>query len=492
MNINYFNILEGNPSPTKSEDPTNKLSVMKKLRSVIILSLVIFQLNAQEQAPSPILFIYDASGSMWGEMDGKTKKDIASEVLSKTVNNLPSNQNVGLMAYGHRKKGDCNDVEYMVALNNASKDKIVTAVKSINPLGRTPLAKSATMAINSLRENKTRATIILVTDGIESCDGDICQVVSAAKTEGIDFKLHIVGFGLKEGEEKQLKCAAEAGDGNYYDAANAGGLGEVLTEATAETIDDSKDNYSIFATKNGEAVDAWVRAYAQGSDKSVDVARTYRDSAFIYLSPGKYRIDVRPLENTKITGTTFSVEMKEGETGHKTVAFDGGKITLNIQNNGEGWDATVRVKNQENKSVATKRTYGREQFIEIDAGVYTVEILALKAKGLEVNHTVENVEVTSGETTEISHNFQTGIANIGISENGELVDTTISIVEATTNKNVAAGRSYTSPSSNPREFILTPGNYKVKLGGKKAGKYTTKWFDIVVKPGESMTKIYEW
>lgn len=123
-------------------------------------------------------------------------------------------------------------------MQNTSKEAISSAVKSIKPLGKTPLAHSAIVVIDQLRKFQEKATVILITDGIESCDGNICEVVSAAKKEGIDFKLHIVGFGLKVGETEQLECAARAGNGQYYDAADASGLGEVLHEATATTVDD--------------------------------------------------------------------------------------------------------------------------------------------------------------------------------------------------------------------------------------------------------------
>ncbi len=78
---------------------------MKQLAIIICLLCVVFQSNSQEKETplSPILFIYDASGSMWGKLQDKTKKEIASKVLSTSVNNLPDNQNVGLIAYGHRK-----------------------------------------------------------------------------------------------------------------------------------------------------------------------------------------------------------------------------------------------------------------------------------------------------------------------------------------------------------------------------------------------------
>lgn len=44
--------------------------------------------NAQEAA-SPILLIYDASGSMWQQLGGATKKALAAEVLSTAVGGFP-------------------------------------------------------------------------------------------------------------------------------------------------------------------------------------------------------------------------------------------------------------------------------------------------------------------------------------------------------------------------------------------------------------------
>lgn len=448
------------------------------------------QSYTQQDAPSPILFIYDASGSMWGQLDGKTKKDIASEVLATTVNNLPKHQNIGLMAYGHRKKGDCNDIEFLVDLDNTAKNNIISKVKDMNALGKTPLARSAGLAINSLKTSKTKATIILITDGIESCDGNICDVVSKAKLEGIDFKLHIVGFGLKEGETEQLKCAADAGGGNYYDASNADDLGEGLTEATAQTIDQPEGNFSIFATKNGEPVDAWVKVLKSDSKEEVDGTRTYRDSGWVFLPPGKYDLIVRPLENTRIKGTTLNIESIAGEIGHKTVSFDGGKISLNTLNNGEGWDCTSKVKTQEGKAVGGSRTYGKTQIIEVNSGVYDIEIKALTMKGLESSYTIDDVVVESGKTIEVSHNFKTGIAMIGVKSGETLVDAVVSITDKKTGKNITGSRTYTSDTSNPREFMLNPGIYDVKISGVKkefAGK--TKTLTIEIKQGETITKI---
>ena len=463
---------------------------MKLLITLFCALGLSFLTYAQQDAPSPILFIYDASGSMWGQLQGKTKKEIASEVLSSTVSKLPDNQNIGLMAYGHRKKGDCNDIEFMVDLNNNTKGKITNAVSNMNALGKTPLARSAALAINSLKENDTKATIILITDGIESCDGNICDVVTKAKADGIDFKLHIVGFGLKEDETEQLKCAADVGGGNYYDAADASGLGEGLDKATTQTIDKPEGNFSIYATKNGEPVDAWINAKKAGTNEAIDGSRTYRDSGWVYLPPGKYDIAIKPLEGTDIPGTTITVEMKEGDVKHENISFDGGTLEITTTNNGEAWDAVVKMKDiNTGKVVANTRTYGRLQQMEVPAGNYKITFQALAMKGMETFYEMDKVEITSKASTTISHNFETGIAMIGVqTSSGKLIDATVNFTEINSKTWVAGSRTYTSTNNNPRKFLLNPGTYSVKVVTLGTHKGNTETFTIEVKKGETVTK----
>ncbi len=316
-----------------------------KLKAFILFFLRgTFSVRSQEnQTSSPLLFIYDASGSMWAQMEGTTRMEIARDVLSNSVNNLSENQQVGLIAYGHREKGNCEDVEFLVGIDNKSKEKVTASLASIKPLGMTPLAYSATLAIDELRKSKVTATIILITDGIESCGGNICDVIRSAKKEGIDFKLHIIGFGLQEGETEQLKCAANAGDGNYYDAANAGGLGDVLHEAVAQTVDKPKANVTVYAVKNGVAIDAIVKAYDIVAKRNPINVRTYRDTAAVFLPPSTYNFEVTPLEGSDVKMVAVAnVQSFEDKIVHQDISFDGGKVAITTTNNDEHWDCAVK------------------------------------------------------------------------------------------------------------------------------------------------------
>lgn len=442
------------------------------------LAILFFSLSGLTQdskETSPILFIYDASGSMWAAMEGKTRVEIAREVLSASVSKLPENQQIGLIAYGHRQKGDCKDVEYLVDLANTDKEKVSNTIQGIKPLGMTPLAYSASLAIEDLKKSGQKATVILVTDGIESCDGNICEVVEQAKAAGIDFKLHIIGFGLKEEETAQLRCAAAAGGGQYFDAKDSAGLVGSLDEATSETVDSPPGNYGIKVTLNGQLIDALVQVLEPGTNKKVSLKRTYRDSVLLALPEGKSDLLVTALENTDLKPILLSnVSADPDHITYRAVSFDGGKMLWNVTNNGEPWDATVNIYEAETKKgVAGGRTYNRTKEFDLSPGIYDVQILALVMSG-EKGHRRENVEVKAGEKLELAFDYKTGIAKIGALRGSDLVDATVTIKDAATKANIAGMRTYTSSSSNPREFILTPGEYEVtvtavskELAGKK-------------------------
>ena len=66
------------------------------------------------QAADRAIIVLDASGSMWGQIDGKPKVDIARETLRTVLQSVPADMELGLMAYGHREKGSCEDIELVV------------------------------------------------------------------------------------------------------------------------------------------------------------------------------------------------------------------------------------------------------------------------------------------------------------------------------------------------------------------------------------------
>jgi Ca-activated chloride channel family protein len=181
---------------------------------------------------SDLVLIVDGSGSMWGQVPGgENKIVIARRVLGDVLGNVPNGVNVGLITYGHRRAADCKDVETVVPIGPIDHALMKKKLDALKPRGKTPIAAALALVFDELAKRQRPATVILVSDGIESCKGDPCQVVRDAKEKGLRFVLHVVGFGLGDADVSQLKCAAQAGSGLYFQAGDAGQFAAALGNA---------------------------------------------------------------------------------------------------------------------------------------------------------------------------------------------------------------------------------------------------------------------
>lgn len=195
-----------------------------------------FEEGAEKKAAKNVELILDASNSMWGQIQGKAKITIAKQVLEQIINGLPDEMNVGLRLYGHRyglnDKRACQDTELVTPIGLIAKQQLTDAVNAISPKGKTPLVYSVLEGIKDFKDLKG-GTIVLISDGVESCDGDINSIAPALKEGGLDLQVNIVGFAIKEIEaRKQLEAIATSTGGIYLDAKDS----EQLLDSLEQTL----------------------------------------------------------------------------------------------------------------------------------------------------------------------------------------------------------------------------------------------------------------
>ncbi len=174
------------------------------------------------------IIVLDASGSMWGQIDGRAKLEIAREALGAVLSEMPPEAELGLMAYGHREKGSCADIELVVPPAPGTAQAITDAANAMKFLGKTPLTEAVRQAAGELKSTEAKATVILITDGIETCEADPCALGAELEASGVDFTAHVVGFGLTAEEGATVACLAENTGGRYIEAKDAGSLVDAL------------------------------------------------------------------------------------------------------------------------------------------------------------------------------------------------------------------------------------------------------------------------
>lgn len=181
-----------------------------------------------------MVLVLDASGSMWGQIDGKAKIEIAKEVVAELIDQIPADFQTGLTVYGHRRKGDCTDIEMVIPVGPHHAAAMKAKVQTISPKGKTPLSGSVKQAAQALRYSEERATVVLVSDGLETCDIDPCELAAELAMSGVDFSVHVIGFDIGKEDQQRLRCLADKTGGLFLAASDAGSLREALLKTVEE------------------------------------------------------------------------------------------------------------------------------------------------------------------------------------------------------------------------------------------------------------------
>jgi Mg-chelatase subunit ChlD len=194
--------------------------------------LLVSTLRSEEVRMDPrVLYILDATGSMADPLGGEAKLQVAKRVFGGLLMDTPSNASIGLVAIG-AKRQSCTDVKMSVPLTMGGRDAVAREVAGFVALGTTPLARSIAVAGDYLIRNKLDATIVLVTDGEEECNGDPLEEAKRLRKSGLDIVLHVVGFSSDAKARKQLEKIAQMGGGTFYDAQDEQSLKDALHDAS--------------------------------------------------------------------------------------------------------------------------------------------------------------------------------------------------------------------------------------------------------------------
>ena len=312
----------------------------------------------KEKPTTRILFIFDASQSMIGQWNSGTKMDIAKKLFYNLLDSLNNIENLelGLRIYGHQKPyppGDCNDTRLEIPFGKYNVARIKSKMETIQPTGTTPIANSLKEAGNDFKYcNNCRNLVILITDGIESCEGNPCEVSLELQKKGIFIKPFIIGVGLDADAKSSFECV-----GKYYDAATEESFKTVLKIVITQVLDETTcqvnllDDYGkptetniplIFYDRvSGKEKYGYVHTMNQKGNPDtlyLDALNTYKVVAHtippveidsVNLTPGKHNII--PLNTPQGSLVVDPGSMSEYKDLDCIIRQSGNSQTLNIQ-----------------------------------------------------------------------------------------------------------------------------------------------------------------
>ncbi len=196
---------------------------------------------AADDGAGKLLLLLDSSGSMKEPAGGgQTKIAAAKTAVTKIIDGLPEQAQVGLRVYGatvfdRKNKGACSDTQLAVPIGSGNEARLKAAVARLKPYGETPIAHSLEQAAKDLGA-AGRRSILLVSDGEETCVPDPCPVAAKLAASGVELRIDVIGFRVGGKARKQLRCIAEKGNGDYTDADDAEDLERNLSQLSSRAF----------------------------------------------------------------------------------------------------------------------------------------------------------------------------------------------------------------------------------------------------------------
>ena len=246
---------------TSLDGDTKETEILIDVRDTSCAALEVMALNDGQPAISlsdrAVEIVVDASRSMWGQINGRSKMDIAKTTLEELSFGLPDDIDLALRAYGNTSAStvnNCADSSLLVPFGERNREYIRQAIAGLRPTGQTPIAYALNQAAHDFDSLESARTLVLVSDGIESCGGDPVMAAHSLREQGI--VVHLIGFGLGNAADEDaasLQAVANASGGRYVTAGSAEQLKDALQETVATSFSVYQGNMEVAAGSLGSA-----------------------------------------------------------------------------------------------------------------------------------------------------------------------------------------------------------------------------------------------
>jgi Ca-activated chloride channel homolog len=253
-------------------------------------------LLSSAQAATQVQLVLDASGSMFSRLpDGQSRINVAKEVLQSFIASLPADPelNVGLRIYGAQVASGaaaCTDSALVLPMKGLDRAALSAQVAQTRPKGATPIAYSLEQAAGDFTADAGKKLVVLVTDGQESCRGNLAGVQGKFRARGITVDLRIIGIDLSENARKSF-----AGVGTFENVQSRAGLASALGRATEAVVKPVATllPVTVKLTSGGAALTQGAKVSFQAAGAAGQALSASGDAYAASLAPGLYtaRID---------------------------------------------------------------------------------------------------------------------------------------------------------------------------------------------------------
>ena len=413
------------------------------------------QKSAATSEKTRVLIILDCSNSMWDRWQSEPKIKVTQKVLLRFLDSIHGfpDMEVALRVFGHLNK-DSYGTQLEVPFEADNQYKLQSKIKTLVPNGGCTAASALTNSLHDFpRDGKARNIILVITDGMDDCGGNICEVAHQIQQSGTVVQSFIIGIGNAADFQHRLDCAGRFSflpDEELFDDAlhEVFFLSDQKARVTLALTDESHNPYEtevpvvFYDHLTHAAKYSFIYHYAIGDP--VDT------------------LSVDPLVNYDITLFTkppvrlHSQQFKTSRHNHFPVVAPQGSLRLHFESKRTAFDIpnySVLVRPHGDSEILSYQPLGTATHYL--AGSYDIEVLSTPILRLS------NVAVRSGSDTDLQLPLpgQLALTKLPTATTGSIFVLKDGTLQWVCDLN---------PDSITERIILMPGDYQLILKPKDA------------------------
>ena len=179
--------------------------------NLLILFHLLFFISPISAQPVPektrLLIIQDCSNSMWDHWQSASKIKVTQQVLLSFIDSVSRQQDVdvALRVFGHvNKEQFTTRLEVPFGADNYY--RLQSKIKTLVPQGDCVAGEALTDALSDFPHTaSSRNIILIITDGMDDCEAEICDVARQVQLSGVVVQTFVLGIG--GGSFNHASCA---------------------------------------------------------------------------------------------------------------------------------------------------------------------------------------------------------------------------------------------------------------------------------------------
>lgn len=173
------------------------LKKMMRRVFIVILLLLCGAVQAQQPEKTRLLLIMDCSNSMWDHWQSNSKIKVTQQVLLSFLDSISRQHDVdvALRVFGHLNKEQFG-TRLEVPFGSDNIYQLQSKIKTLVPQGGCTAAAALTDALSDFpATGSSRNLILIITDGMDDCDAEICDVARQVQLSGVVVQTFVLCIG---------------------------------------------------------------------------------------------------------------------------------------------------------------------------------------------------------------------------------------------------------------------------------------------------------